>query len=60
MFTCNCIFTGGNSEVEFSRAACLEVNEAAAMMAVGLTTQALSSGQGKAVYWLPEGPKVVS
>ena len=112
------IIARGNSEVEFSRAACLEVNEAAARMAVGLTTQALSSGQessqasvqdqarasgpgrlqasvqgqarasvlgrlqalgqgealpdgkrilmgagrlcGKAVYWLPEGPKVVS
>lgn len=93
------IIARGNSEVEFSRAACLEVNEAAARMAVAaqagiLTTQALSSGQGapqasrhdqaqasgqgeaqvsgeriligagrpcgKAVYWLPEGPKVVS
>ena len=104
------IIARGNSEVEFSRAACLEVNDAAARMAVGLTTQALSSGQGasqasmhdhaqasgpgrlqasvqdqtwasgqgealpsgegilmgagrpygKAVYWLPEGPKVVS
>lgn len=55
------IIARGNSEVEFSRAACLEVNEAAKMMA----TQALPSGHspalsGKAIYWLPEGPKVMS
>ena len=82
------IIARGNSEIEFSRAACLEVNEAAA----GLAAQALPSGQwqggasaqelpseqgaapaqalplgqrqwmlcGKAVYWLPEGPKIVS
>ena len=55
------IIARGNSEVEFSRAACLEVNEAANMMA----TQALPSGHspalsGKAIYWLPEGPKVMS
>ena len=55
------IVARGNSEVEFSRAACLEVNETAKMMA----TQALPSGHslspcGKAVYWLPEGPKVMS
>jgi hypothetical protein len=70
------IIARGNSEIEFSRAACLEVNEAAA----GLATQALPAGQrqglasgqtlpfgqgqgipcGKAVYWLPEGPKVIS
>ena len=56
------IIARGNSEIEFSRAACLEVNEAAAELAA----QALPAGQrqgvpcGKAVYWLPEGPKVVS
>ena len=76
------IIARGNSEVEFSRAACLEVNE----VAVGLAAQALPSGQGlalpsgqglalpsgqgqgrglaaacgKAVYWLPEGPRLVS
>ena len=70
------IIARGNSEIELSRAACLEVNEAAA----GLAAQALPSGQGqvlaskqtlpfgqgqgipcgKAVYWLPEGPKVIS
>ena len=80
------IIARGNSEVEFSRAACLEVNDVAA----GLATQALPSGQGqalpsgqgqalpsgqglalpsgqglaaacgKAVYWLPEGPRLVS
>ena len=58
------IVARGNSEVEFSRAVCLEVNEAAARIATASggirTAQALSSGQGKAVYWLPEGPKVVS
>ena len=62
------IIARGNSEIEFSRAACLEANEAAARMAAGWTAQALPSGQehtpasscGKAVYWLPEGPKVVS
>jgi len=54
------IIARGNSETEFSRAACLEVNEAAGRMAMGLTTQALSSGQGKTVYWMPEGPKIVS
>ena len=78
------IIARGNSEIEFSRAACLEVNAAA----VGLAAQALPSGQGqgsasvqalpsgqgvelasgqerayprgKAVYWLPEGPKLIS
>ena len=101
------IIARGNSEIEFSRAACLEVNEEAARLA----TQALPSGQGtadglggavaaspalpsgqgtafclggaigqggaigrgqaqlrceagqlrgKAVYWLPEGLKVIS
>ena len=103
------IIARGNSEVEFSRAACLEVNEVAAELAAqagGMAAQALPSGQGpgmpsglaqalpsgqgmllgecgmagvvqalplgagaaegqvmpcgKAVYWLPEGPKVVS
>jgi len=99
------IIARGNSEIEFSRAACLEVNEVAARMATlardlatqalpsgqaqareqaaqagnlvaraqdmaaqaqDLATQALPSGQGqgmpsgKAIYWLPEGPKVVS
>ena len=75
------IIARGNSEIEFSRAACLEVNEAAARMAThalpsgqgqaqDLAAQALPSGQGqgqwqgmpsgKAMYWLPEGPKVVS
>jgi len=42
------IIARGNSEIEFSRAACLEVNAAAARVA------------GKAVYWLPDGPKLVS
>ena len=72
------IIARGNSEVEFSRAVCLEVNDVAA----GLAAQALPSGQGlalpsgrglvlpsgrglaaacgKAVYWLPEGPRLVS
>ena len=64
------IIARGNSEVEFSRAACLEVND----VAVELAAQALPSGQGqalpsgrglaapcgKAVYWLPEGPRLVS
>jgi len=75
------IIAMGNSEVEFSRAACLEVNE----VAVGLAAQALPSRnashwgsergsvcergsesarvagrRGMAIYWLPEGPKVVS
>ena len=55
------IIARGNSEVEFSRAACLEVNEAAKIMA----TQALHSGHclatsGKAIYWLPDGPRVIS
>ena len=112
------IIARGNSEIEFSRAACLEVNVAAAGLAAGLAAQALPSGQGqggacaqvlpsrewhgggsaqvlpsrewqegacaqalpsgqgpgsgdgampervyprgKAVYWLPEGPRVVS
>ena len=83
------IIARGNSEVEFSRAACLEVNEVATGLAVGLAAQAgglaaqalpsgqglalpsgrglaLPSGQGlaadcgKAVYWLPEGPRLVS
>jgi REP element-mobilizing transposase RayT len=100
------IIARGNSEIEFSRVACLEVNEAAARIATasggigmaqtqelaaqelrlatqarGLAAQVLPSGQGqgrefatqalpsglgkvlpcgKAVYWLPEGPKVVS
>ena len=114
------IIARGNSEIEFSRTACLEVNEAAARVALAAQAlpsgqgpgmpsgqaqalpsgqgpgmpsgqgQALASGQvpalpsgqgpglglgvplgvgcvagqvmpcGKAVYWLPEGPKVVS
>ncbi len=74
------IIARGNSEVEFSRAACLEVNDVAARMATqardlatrawDLAARALPSGQsqgqgqempcGKAIYWLPEGPKVVS
>ena len=74
------IIARGNSEIEFSRAACLEVNEWAARMATqardlatqaqDLAARALPSGQsqgqgqgmpcGKAIYWLPEGPKVVS
>ena len=71
------IIARGNSEVEFSRAACLEVNEVAAGLAAqagGMAAQALPSGQGqalpsgrglaaacgKAVYWLPEGPRLVS
>ena len=54
------IIARGNSDVEFSRAVCLEVNETAVRIAAGVTTQALSSDQGKAVYWLPEGPKIVS
>ena len=93
------IIARGNSEIEFSRVACLEVNAAAVELAAqalpsgqgpegattqalpsgqgpeGATTQALPSGQGpesgdgvvpervyprgKAVYWLPEGPKLV-
>ncbi len=76
------IIARGNSEIEFSRAACLEVNAAAVGLAahalpsgqgqVGASAQALPSGQGQggaserayprgmAVYWLPEGPKLVS
>ena len=81
------IIARGNSEIEFSRAACLEVNEVAARVALAaqalasgqeLAAQALPSGQGpaaregrgpaargvqfcgKAVYWLPEGPRVIS
>ena len=84
------IIARGNSEIEFSRAACLEVNAAAVGLAAGLaaqglpsregqvgaSAQALPSGRwlesgdgvmperacprGKAVYWLPEGPRVVS
>ena len=60
------IIARGNSEIEFSRAACLEVNEAAAGIATASggirTTPAVAAGLacGKAVYWLPEGPKVVS
>ena len=65
------IIARGNSEVEFSRAACLEVNAVAAGLAAragGLAAQALPSGQGRglaslcgrAVYWLPEGPRLVS
>ena len=83
------IIARGNSEVEFSRAACLEVNEVAAGLAAqagGMAAHALPSGQGqalqsgqglalpsgqgqgrglaaacgKAVYWLPEGPRLVS
>ena len=38
------IIARGNSEIEFSRTACLEVNEAAARVA--LAAQALPSGQG--------------
>lgn len=90
------IIARGNSEIEFSRAACLEVNAAAVGLAAqalpsgqglgGTSAQALPSGQwqvgasaqalpsghrqgvaserayprGRAVYWLPEGPKLVS
>ena len=80
------IIARGNSEVEFSRAACREVNEAAGRIATAsggirtardLAGQALPSGQGlgmpsgggvagqvmpcgKVVYWLPEGPKIIS
>ena len=61
------IIARGNSEVEFSRAACLEVNEAAARIASASDGMATASGGirtgaalGKAVYWLPEGPKLVS
>ena len=72
------IIARGNSEVEFSRAACLEVNDVAAELAAQALPsgqgQALPSGQGqalpsgrglaaacgKAVYWLPEGPRLVS
>ena len=52
------IIARGNSEIEFSRAACLEVNEAAAGLAAqalpsrpgqeGASAQALPSGQGQA------------
>lgn len=56
------IIARGNSAVEFSRAACLEVNAEAAQLA----RQALPSGEagapprrGKAIYWRPEGPRVV-
>jgi len=50
------IIARGNSEEEFSRAACLEVNAAARRIAErGLGSQV----GGKAVYWLPEGPRVV-
>ena len=80
------IIARGNSAIEFSRAACMELNAAAVGLAaqalpsgqgqVGACAQALPSGQGlesgegvmperayprgKAVYWLPEGPRVVS
>ena len=61
------IIARGNSEVEFSRAACLEVNEAAARIASASDGMVTASGGirtgaalGKAVYWLPEGPKLVS
>jgi len=51
------IIARGNSEVEFSRAACLEINDAARRIAEpGLGSQNV----GKAVYWLPEGPRVIS
>ena len=49
------IIARGNSEVDFSRAACLEVNEVAAELAAqagGMAAQALPSGQGQA---LPSG-----
>jgi len=47
------IIARGNGEVEFSRAACLEVNDAARKIAEpGVGDQ----DGGKAVYWLPEGP----
>ena len=85
------IIARGNSEIEFSRAACLEVNEAARKIATasgGIRTEpmternasggiktapateqsagvapaaaAMGRACGKAVYWLPEGPKVIS
>jgi len=47
------IIARGNSEIEFSRAACLEVNEAA--VRVALAAQALASGQELAAQALPSG-----
>lgn len=66
------IIAKDNSEVEFSRAACLDLNAAAAGMALGSQGQALASGQrggeageglaraGWAVYWKATGPEVIS
>lgn len=70
------IIAKGNSEVEFSRAACLDLNAAAAKIAQGQARepqgQALASGQrggeageglaraGWAVYWKATGPEVIS
>ncbi len=79
------IVARGNSEIEFSRAACLEVNDAARRIAaqallsgqrgggagelaggglgaggVGAGAGAVGGFRGKAIYWLPEGPKVIS
>lgn len=70
------IIAKGNSEVEFSRAACLDLNAAAAKIAQGQAResqgQALASGQqggetagglarvGWAVYWKAAGPEVIS
>lgn len=60
------IIARGNSEVEFSRAACLDLNAAAARISQG---QALATGQrggetaaraGWAVYWKATGPEVIS
>ena len=67
------IIARGNSEVEFSRAACLDLNAEAAKISQGQAQssqgQALATGQpggetaarpGWAVYWKASGPEVVS
>ena len=68
------IIAKGNSEVEFSRTVCLDLNAAAAGIAQGQAResqgQALASGQwggeaggqraGWAVYWKATGPEVIS
>jgi len=73
------IIARGNSEEEFSRAACLEANDAARRIAeqglgsqdgdtrgLGGNEQGLGSQDGDtrrsggmAIYWLPEGPKIL-
>ena len=56
------IIARGNSEIEFSRAACMEVNAAAAGLAAGLAAQALPSGQGQggaSAQALPSGQGLV-